>query len=111
MGFLVSFNRSMYLTNYLHSIETQINDITQKKLNMTNTIADLNTQISDIGDTDSPAVKKLEARKAELEKFEKQMDVQLQKLQTQLQAASTEQQSADQMLQSSIEKSFSYKAA
>ena len=97
--------------NYVHSIETRINDITQKKLNMTNTIAELNTQINDIGDNDSPAVKKLEARKIELENFEKKLDIELQKLQAQLQAATTEEQSADQMLQDNISKSFSYKVA
>ena len=110
MGFLVSLNRKMYLTSYIHKLQTRINDITAQKLNLTDTITKLNSQISDIGNADSPAVKKLQARRTELENFEKQIDLQLQKIQTQLQAANTELQSADQMLQSSIQKSFSYNA-
>ena len=110
MGFLVSFNRKLYLTNYIHTLETQLNDRTSLKLQATNDITKLNSQISDIGNPDSPAVKKLEARKVELENFEKKIDVEIQKIQTQLQAANTEIQSADQMLQQNIQRSFSYKA-
>lgn len=111
MGFLVAFNRKMYLTNYIHNIETNINDRTKIKLSMTDSITKLNSQISDIGNTDSPAVKKLEARKVELENLEKKIDLEIQKFQTQLQAANTELQSADQMLSQNLERSFSYKAA
>ncbi len=110
MGFLISFNRKMYLTNYVNQLETRINDITTQKLNLTDTITQLASQISDIGNTDSPAVKKLEARKVELENFEKQLDLRMQKYQTQLQAANTELQSADQMLEQNLQRSFSYKA-
>ena len=67
-------------------------------------------QRAEVGNPDSPAVKKLEARKVELENFEKKLDVEIQKIQTQLQAANTEIQSADQMLQQNIQRSFSYKA-
>lgn len=100
----------MYLTNYVNQLETRINDITTQKLNLTDTITQLASQISDIGNTDSPAVKKLEARKVELENFEKQLDLRMQKYQTQLQAANTELQSADQMLEQNLQRSFSYKA-
>lgn len=110
MGFLVSFSRSLYLTNYIHSLETQLNDRTSFKLQATEEIAQLNSQISDIGNPDSPAVKKLESRKVALEALEKKLDIEIQKIQTQLQAANTERQSADQMLQQNVERSFSYKA-
>ncbi len=108
MGFLISFNRKMYLTNYINNLERRLNDITAQKLNLTDTITQLNSQISDIGNTDSPAVKKLEARKVELENLDKQLDVRMQKIQTQLQAANTELQSADESLQQNIQRSFSY---
>ncbi len=108
MGFLISFNRKMYLTNYINSLERRLNDITSQKLNLTETITQLSSQISDLGNTDSPAVKKLEARKVELENLDKQLDIRMQKIQAQLQAANTELQSADQALQQNIQRSFSY---
>lgn len=110
MGFLVAFDRVMYLTNRIHGLESRMTDITTQKLNLTDTISKMSSQISDIGDPDSPAVKKLEARKLELENLDRQLDVQMQKLQTQLQAAQTERQSADGMLQNNIRQSFSYTA-
>lgn len=98
----------MYLTNYINSLERRLNDITSQKLNLTETITQLSSQISDLGNTDSPAVKKLEARKVELENLDKQLDIRMQKIQAQLQAANTELQSADQALQQNIQRSFSY---
>ncbi len=111
MGFLVSFSRKMYLTQYMHNLERRLNDKTTEKLKYTDQIAEYTTQINDISDSDSPAVKKLQAKKAELEKYEKRIDIEIQKMQTQLQAANTEIQSADQMLQQGIQRSFSYKVA
>ena len=108
MSYLIAFTRKMVLTSYIHHLETKMTDITEKKLKLTDNIADLTTQISDIGDSDSPAVKKLEARKIELENLDKKMDMKMQKYQTQLQAANTNLQSAEQMLQQNIQKSFSY---
>ena len=108
MGFLVAFNRKMYLTSYVHNLQVKLNDITTQKLNLTDSISKLTSDISDIGDTDSPAVKQLEARKAELENLDKQLDMRMQKIQTQLQAANTELESADQMLQQTLQRSFSY---
>lgn len=110
MGFLVSFSRSMYLTSYINKLQSRLDDITTQKLNLTDTITQLTSQISDIGNTDSPAVKQLQARKVELENLDAQLELRMKKIQTQLQAASTEQQSADQMLQQNIQKSFSYNA-
>ena len=101
----------MYLTQYIHSIQTKINDKTEEKLRLTNTISDYTMKINDIGDSESPAVKKLQKLKAEIEAYEKKIDIEIQKLQTQLQAANTEIQSADQMLQGEIQRSFTYKAA
>ncbi len=108
MGFLVTFNRKMYLTQYINHLQSKITDITSQRLNLSDSITKLTSQIGDIGNTDSPAVKKLEARKAELENLDKKMDAELQKYQTQLQAAQTELQSADQALQQNIQKSFTY---
>ncbi len=110
MGFLVSFSRTMYLTSYVNKLQSRLDDITTQKLNLTDTITQLTSQISDIGNTDSPAVKQLQARKAELENLDSQLELRMKKIQTQLQAAQTEQQSADQMLQQNIQKSFSYNA-
>ena len=111
MGFLLSFSRKLYLTQYMHSINSKINDKLEEKQRLTNTITDYQMKINDIGDSDSPAVKKLQKLKAEIEAYEKKVDIEIQKLQTQLQAANTEIQSADQMLQSEIQRSFSYRAA
>ena len=108
MGVLISFNRKMYLTNYINTLERKLNDITTQQMNLLDTITQLNSQISDIGNTDSPAVKKLGARKVELENLDKQLNVRMQKIQTQLQSANTELQSADQALQQNIQRSFSY---
>ena len=108
MGFLVAFSRKMYLTAYVNHLQVKLNDITSQKLNLLETISKLSTEISDIGNTDSPAVKQLEARKAELENMDKQLEIRMQKIQTQLQSANTELQSADQMLQQNIKSSFTY---
>ena len=108
MGFLVAFSRKMYLTAYVNHLQSKLNDITTQKLNLLETISEMSTQISDIGNTDSPAVKQLEARKIELENLDKQLEVRMQKVQTQLQAANTELQSADQMLQQNLQRSFTY---
>ena len=108
MGFLVAFSRKMYLTSYVHNLQVKLNDITTEKLNLTDSISKLTSDISDIGDTDSPAVKQLEARKEKLENIDKQLDMRMKKIQTQLDAANTELQSADQMLQQTIQQSFSY---
>ncbi|MBQ9244950.1 hypothetical protein IJ182_01640 [bacterium] len=108
MGILLAFSRKMYLTAYTNHLQSKLNDITSQKLDLLDTISELSTQISDIGNTNSPAVKQLQARKIELENLDKQLDVKMQKIQTQLQAANTELQSADQMLQQNIQKSFTY---
>ena len=110
MGFLVAFCRKMYLTNYTNKLQVKLNDITSQKLNLTDTITQLVSQISDIGNSDSPAVKQLEARRVELENLDRQLDIRMQKIQTQLQAANTELQATDQAVQSGIQKSFSYSA-
>ena len=111
MGFLVAFSRKMYLTQYIHSIQSKVTDKTEEKLKLTNTITDYTMKINDIGNSDSPAVKKLQKLKAEIEAYEKKIDIEIQKLQTQLQAANTEMQSADQVLQNNIQRSFTYRAA
>ena len=111
MGFLLAFSRKMYLTQYSHSIERRLNAKTAEKLRYTDTIAEYTSQINDIGDPDSPAVKKLEARKAEIEKYERKIDIEIQKLQTQLQAANTEIQSLDQAVQKGVQDSFALKLA
>ena len=77
-------------------------------MSLLDTISQMSTQISDIGNSDSPAVKQLEARKIELENLDKQLDIKMQKIQTQLQAATTELQSADQSLQQNVQKAFTY---
>ena len=100
----------MYLTNYTNKLQVKLNDITSQKLNLTDTITQLVSQISDIGNSDSPAVKQLEARRVELENLDRQLDIRMQKIQTQLQAANTELQATDQAVQSGIQKSFSYSA-
>ena len=98
----------MYLTAYVNHLQGRLNDITSQKLSLLDTISQMSTQISDIGNSDSPAVKQLEARKIELENLDKQLDIKMQKIQTQLQAANTELQSADQSLQQNVQKAFTY---
>lgn len=108
MGFLIAFDRKIFLTNYINILERKINDITEEKLSMADRIATLNSEINDISDSDSPAVKQLRSEKARIEVLEKKLDVELQKYQAQLQAANTEIQSANQALQKGIEDSFSW---
>lgn len=108
MGFLVAFCRKMYLINYTNKLQVKLNDITTQKLNLTDTISQLVSEISDIGNSDSPAVKQLEARRVELENLDRQLDMRMQKIQTQLQAANTELQSTDQAVQNGIKSTFSY---
>ena len=74
MGFLVNFNRKMYLTNYINLLESKITERTQVKLEMADQIAQYTSEINDFADKDSPAVKKLESKKAELEAMEKKID-------------------------------------
>lgn len=109
MGFLVAFSRQMYLTNYVNSLQVKVKNITEQRMELTETITQLTTQISDIGDNDSPAVKKLKARMAELENLDKQLEMRMQKYQTQLDAANTELQSTQQSVQQLVQSSFSPK--
>lgn len=108
MAFLANFQRQMYLTEYVNNLEVKMKNITEQKLDLTDTITQLTTQISDIGDAESPSVKKLKARQAELENLDKQLDMRMTKYQTQLQAANTELQSATQATQNGVKRSFSY---
>ena len=108
MGFLTSFSRSMYLTNYINTLQIQLDDITSEQIALSNTVSQLQSQISEINDNDSAAVKQLFARKTELEALDKQLSQRLEKIKHQLQAANTEKQSADQMLQLNIQRSFTY---
>ncbi len=111
MGFLLSFQRKMYLTNYLNSIQSRINELTSYQMSIAEEISRTTSSINRIGDNDSPDVKQLEAQKEELEAIDKKCSMELQKLQSQYQAAQTELQSADQLLQQTIQDSFSYKLA
>ncbi len=111
MGFLVAYSRKMYLTAYINKLQVKIKDITEQKLKLTDTITEYQSQINDIGDADSPSVKKLKAKMVEIENLEKQADLQAQKYQTQLSAAQTELNSADSAVQSGIQSSFSVKYA
>lgn len=111
MGFLAVFCRKMYLTACVNHLESKLNNITTQKLSLLDTISQLSTEISDISNTDSPAVKQLEARRVELENLDKQLEVRMQKVQTQLQAANTELESCNQALDSRLKDSFSYSIA
>lgn len=106
MGFLVAFNRKMYLTNYINTLQSKLTALTEEKLKLTDYIASTTTSIKDL-DSNSDEVKQIQAMKARLEARDKEMDYEIQKMQTQLQAAQTELQSSDQMLQQEIGKSFS----
>ena len=108
MGFLATFNRQMYLTAYVNNLQSQLNDITAQKLSLTEDITKVISSINDLANPDSPAVKKLEARKVELEHLDKKLDIEMQKIQTKLQAATTEMQSGQQALQQNVQRSFTY---
>lgn len=109
MGFLVAFSRKMSLTSYIHNIQAQLNDMTAQKLEFTNLIAQLNSDINDIGNSDSPSVKKMKSELNAIEALEKRLDMKIQKLQTQMEAANAELQSADNALNSGIQSSFNIK--
>ena len=93
--------------DYVNKTEMKLTDLTRQKLNMADDITRLTSQISDIGNNESPAVKKLEARLAELKMFDAKLDVEKQKMETKLQAAQTEMQSLSQSLDNSIKSTFS----
>ena len=106
MAFLTQLSRKMYLTDYINKTEMKLSDLTRQKLDMTDDITRLTSQISDIGNNESPAVKKLEARLAELKMFDAKLDIEKQKMETKLQAAQTEMNSLSQSLNNSIQSSF-----
>lgn len=108
MGFLVSFQRQMYLTNYVNDLEIKMTRLTEQKLDLTDQITEITTSISDIGDNDLASVKKLKKRQQQLEKIDKELDAQMKKMQTQLDAANTELKSAEKSTQNGIQRSFTY---
>ena len=107
MGFLLSFQRKMYLTNYLNSIQSRINELTSYQMSIAEEISRTTSSIKK-NDVYASLEK---AQKEELEAIDKKCSMELQKLQSQYQAAQTELQSADQLLQQTIQDSFSYKLA
>lgn len=106
MAFLTLFSRKIYLTDYINRTEDKLTNLTRQKLEMSDHISQITSQISDISNHESPSVKKLEARLAELKQFDARLDMEKQKLETKLQAANTEMQSLSQSLNSSIQSSF-----
>lgn len=109
MGFLVLHMQQQMLLNQVNNLQCSLTDMTREKLSLTNDITKLTSQISDISNHESPAVKKLEARLAELKQFESKMDLEIQNQQTQLQAAQTQLNSVKESLGGAIQSSFSIK--
>lgn len=109
MGFLVLHSRQIMLTDYVNKLQGSLADMTREKLSLTNDITKLTSQISDISNHESPAVKKLEARLAELKQFEAKIDIEIQNKQTQIQAAQTELNSVKESLSGAIQSSFAIK--
>ncbi len=109
MGFLTVFAREMYLTCNVNQLQMKIKNITEQRMDLTETITQFTTQISDIADNDSPTVKKLKARMAELENLDKQLEMRMKKFQTQLDAANTELKATTESRQQLVQSSFSPK--
>ena len=107
MGFLVLHMEQQMLLNQVNKLQCSLTDMTREKLTLANDITKLTSQISDIGNSESPAVKKLEARLAELKQFESKMDLEIQDQQTRLQASQTQLESVKQSLGGAIQSSFS----
>ncbi len=108
MGYVALFQRELFLTMRVNILQSKISDISQQRLDLTETITQFTTQISDIGNNDSETVKKLKARMAELENLDKQLEMRMKKFQTQLEAASAELNKASeaksQLIQTSAPK-------
>ena len=108
MGYVALFQRELFLTMRVNILQSKISAISQQRLDLTETITQFTTQISDIADNDSPTVKKLKARMAELENLDKQLEMRMKKFQTQLEAANTElttaSQAKSQLIQTSAPK-------
>lgn len=111
MAIFPQLSRKMYLIDYVNKTEMTLTDLTRQKLDMTDDITRLTSQISDMSDHESPAVKKLEARLAELKQFEAKLDLQKQKIEAKLQAANTELNSLSESLNNSIQSSFTVRYA
>ena len=62
MGYVALFQRELFLTMRVNILQSKISDISQQRLDLTETITQFTTQISDIGNNDS------EAANAELNK-------------------------------------------
>ncbi len=108
MGYVALFQRELFLTMRVNILQSKISDISQQRLDLTETITQFTTQISDIGNNDSETVKKLKARMAELENLDKQLEMRMKKFQTQLEAANAELNKASeaksQLIQTSAPK-------
>ena len=108
MGFLTQFQTSMHLTNYINSLEVQLDDIMTEQMDLSQVVYNLESEMSALKGTGSKAVKQLEVRRDELKALESELQLRSQKIQKQLEAAKARQQSADNTLQENIQRSFSY---
>ncbi len=107
MGLCISTMRMMMLNAQKYDLEYNIQLITEAKMHISNSVADLIKTGTNL-DTDSPAVKEIEARKERLYLMEKKLDAQLQYFGKKLQAVETEMQAVDRMVNENIKSSFNY---
>ena len=108
MGLITSSFRMMYLTAYQFTLENKIQWISTAKMDLMTSADEIMALGNDL-DPDNPAVKQMEARRDRLALLEKKLDMQMKQYQTKLQAVQTELKSCEEAVNSSIERSFSYK--
>ena len=107
MGVLLAYSRTIFLTRYINDLEAQLQDVTEEKQKLMNEITKV-TDAGDLSNSDSAAVKELNALKVRLQALDRKLDIKMKDISTRLNAATQERQSADAMLQENIRSSFSY---
>jgi predicted nuclease with TOPRIM domain len=107
MGLVSGVIRLQYLKQREMDLEFKLQELMQTK----NELASQGLELTTVGtelDPESPEIKHLEFKKKNLERMEKQLDLEIQKYQTMLKMSSTEMQSAQGIVDNSIKRSFSY---
>ena len=106
MGFILLNMQQQMLLNNVNELQYSLTTLTREKLKISKEITDLTSGANEIGNHESPSMKKLEAKMHELKHLEAKMDSEIQQRQTQLQAAQTQLDSVKQSMGNAIKSSF-----
>ncbi|MBP3820220.1 hypothetical protein J6G99_01080 [bacterium] len=110
MALFIGLIRRRELKQQKFSFQGRMLDITKAKSLAAKSTEEL-TQVGTQYEADSLILKKLEERKYKLHLLEQKLDLEKEELETRIAAIDTELKSVEEMINQSIEESFSYKAA